>query len=85
MAMGKVALMDHLNLGFLQLGLVALAFAGLQVWWISTTIRKRDLARPLSEREFRRSLERIWAKRTSRSTLQRSATLRRRRSTTPDF
>ena len=54
--------MEHLNWGYLQLGLVALVFGGLQVWWIGSTIRKRDLARPLSEREFRKSLERIWAK-----------------------
>jgi hypothetical protein len=51
--------MEHLNSGYLQLGLVVLAFGGLQVWWISSTIRKRDLARPMSEKEFRRSLERI--------------------------
>jgi hypothetical protein len=53
--------MVHLNWGYLQLGLVAFAFGGLQVWWISSTLRKRDLARPLSEGEFKRSLERIWA------------------------
>ena len=62
MALGKVALMDQLNWGYLQLGLVALAFGGLQVWWISSTLRKRDLARPMSEGEFRGSLERIWMK-----------------------
>ena len=56
--------MEHLNWGYLQLGLVALAFAGLQVWWISSVFKRRDLARPMSEGEFRRSLERIWAKRT---------------------
>ena len=55
--------MDHFNWGSLQLGLFALAFGGLQVWWISGTIRKRALARPMRESEFRRSLERIWAKR----------------------
>jgi hypothetical protein len=55
--------MDTHNWGYLQLGMVALAFGGLQVWWIASTLRKRDLARPLNEREFRRSLERIWAKR----------------------
>ena len=55
-------MIDHLNSGYLQLGLVALVFGGLQVWWISTTLRKRDLARPLSEGEFRKTLERIWAK-----------------------
>jgi len=56
------SVMDHLNWGYLQLGLVTLVFGGLQVWWISNTMRKRDLARPLNEGEFRRSLERIWAK-----------------------
>jgi len=55
--------MEHLNAGYLQLGLVALVFGGLQIWWIGSTIWKRDLARPLSEGEFRKSLERIWAKR----------------------
>lgn len=54
--------MEHLNWGYLQLGLVALAFGGLQVWWISSVFRKRDLAKPLSAGEFRKSLERIWAK-----------------------
>lgn len=46
-----------------QLGLLALAFAALQIWWIGSTLRRRDLARPMREAEFRRSLERIWAKR----------------------
>jgi len=55
--------MDQLNWGYLQLGLFALAFGGLQIWWIGSTLRKRELARPLSEGEFRQSLERIWAKR----------------------
>ena len=52
--------MDQLNWGYIQLGLVALIFAGLQVWWISTPFSKRHLAQPLSEGEFRKSLERIW-------------------------
>ena len=54
--------MEHLNWGYIQLGLVALAFGGLQVWWIGSTLRKQDLARPLGEGEFRKALERIWAK-----------------------
>lgn len=33
--------MDHLNWGTIQLGLVALAFGGLQVWWISSVFRRR--------------------------------------------
>jgi hypothetical protein len=28
--------MEHLNWGYIQLGLVALVFGGLQVWWISS-------------------------------------------------
>jgi len=54
--------MEHLNAGYLQLGLVALVFGGLQVWWIGSTLRKRDLAEPLSEGQFCRTLEGIWAK-----------------------
>jgi len=51
---------DQLNCGYTQLGLVALAFFGLQAWWISSMFRKRHLARPLSAAEFRNTLERIW-------------------------
>ena len=51
-----------MNWGYIQLGLIALAFGGLQVWWISSTLRKRELAKPLSEDAFRKSLERIWSK-----------------------
>jgi hypothetical protein len=54
--------MERLNWAYIQLGLVALAFGGLQVWWIGSVFRRRDLARPLSEGEFRKTLERIWAK-----------------------
>jgi hypothetical protein len=54
--------MDHLNWGYIQLGLVALAFGGLQVWWICSTLRKQRAPRPLGEREFRKALERIWNK-----------------------
>lgn len=55
--------MEHLSGGYVQLGLIAVVFGGLQVWWIGSTLRKRDLARPMSEGEFRKTLERIWAKR----------------------
>jgi len=48
--------MEHLNAGYLQLGLVALVFGGLQVWWIGSVFRRRDLARPLSEGEFKNTL-----------------------------
>ena len=55
-------MMEHLNWGYLQLGLVALVFGGLQVWWIGSVFRKREQAKPLSEGEFRKALERIWRK-----------------------
>ena len=55
--------MNDLNWGYIQLGLVALAFGGLQVWWTSRIFRRRDLAKPMTEKDFRKSLEQIWAKR----------------------
>ena len=54
--------MHQLNWGYLQLGLVALIFGSLQVWWIGSVFRRRELAKPLSEEAFKRSLERIWQK-----------------------
>lgn len=59
--MGTESVMEQLNWGDLQLGLVALAFGGLQVWWIRSVFRRRDMARPLSASEFRKTLERIWS------------------------
>ena len=53
--------MKHLNWGLLQLGLVALVFGGLQLWWISSIFRRKELARPLSASGFRKSLELIWS------------------------
>lgn len=47
----------------LLLGVFAVVFRGLQLLWIWSTIRKRELARPMSEVEFRKTLERIWADR----------------------
>ena len=60
---GRAQEMDQFTAGYWQLGLLALVFAGLQLWWIGSTLRRnrqRDLARPLSEREFKRSLERMF-------------------------
>ena len=56
--------MEHLNWGYLQLGLFALAFGGLQVWWIGSVFKKQRAPRPMGEVEFRKALERIWAKKT---------------------
>jgi len=58
----SVGVMEQLNGGYVQLGLFALAFGALQIWWIGSTLRRQRLPRPLSEREFRRTLERIWQK-----------------------
>ena len=55
--------MDHLNWGYLQLGLFATAFGGLQVWWIGSVFKKQRTPRPMGEGEFRKTLERIWTKR----------------------
>ena len=54
--------MDHLNWGYLQLALVAIAFGGLQIRWIVSVYWKRKLARPLRKGAFRKALERIWTK-----------------------
>lgn len=55
--------MERLSGPWWQLILFAVAFAGLQIWWIRGLLRQRSLARPMREDEFRRSLERIWARR----------------------
>jgi hypothetical protein len=56
------SIVEHLNWGYIQLGLVALAFGGLQVWWIGSTLKKQRAPRPMGEGEFRKALERIWNK-----------------------
>ena len=48
-------------------GLVATGslFAGLQLWWIGSLVRRnrrRRGAEPLSQKDFRRELERIFSK-----------------------
>ena len=58
--MKRIAEMDQLNWGYIQLGVVALAFAGLLLWWIGSVFKKRERSRPQTNREFRRSLEAIW-------------------------
>jgi hypothetical protein len=55
--------MENLNWGSIQLGLVALAFGGLQIWWISRIVGRRNRAKPMTEKDFRKTLEKIWAKR----------------------
>lgn len=51
-----------MNLAWWSLLVLALLFGVLQLWWIGSLLRQRSLARPLSEPEFRRVLERIWAR-----------------------
>ena len=58
LAEGSAAgVLDNLNWGYIQLGLVALAFGGIQVWWISSVFWRRDLARPQNGVEFHKTLE----------------------------
>jgi hypothetical protein len=54
--------MEQLNWGYIQLGLVALVFGGLQVSWIGSVFWRRDLARAQSDGGVRKSLKRIWKK-----------------------
>jgi hypothetical protein len=54
--------MHQLDWASVQLALVGLAFAGLQVWWISRILRRRGLAKPLDAKDFQKCLERIWKK-----------------------
>jgi hypothetical protein len=56
----RAGVIEHLNWGYIQLGLVALAFGGLQVWWISRVFWKRNLTRTLNEGKFPKTLESIW-------------------------
>ena len=55
--------MDQISGGYWQLALLTVVFGALQLWWIGSTLRRnrqRDLARPMSQREFKRSLERMF-------------------------
>lgn len=45
-AVDTESLMHHLHWGSIQLALAALAFGGLQLWWIGSGFRRRELARP---------------------------------------
>ncbi len=55
--------MPALQSGWVELSVLALVFVALQIWWLSAITRRRRLARPLTEQEFRQVLERIWLKR----------------------
>ncbi|WP_415398605.1 hypothetical protein [Synechococcus sp. W4D4] len=55
--------MPALQSGWVELAVLALVFVALQIWWLSAITRRRRLARPLTEQEFRQVLERIWLKR----------------------
>ncbi|UPM50187.1 hypothetical protein MY494_12925 [Synechococcus sp. A10-1-5-1] len=55
--------MPALQSGWVELAVLALVFVALQIWWLSAIARRRRLAQPLTEQEFRQVLERIWLKR----------------------
>jgi len=55
--------MPALQSGWVELAVLALVFVALQIWWLTAISRRRRLAQPLTEQEFRQVLERIWLKR----------------------
>ena len=55
--------MPALQSGWIELAVLALLFLVLQAWWLTALARRRALAKPLSEAEFRQLLERIWISR----------------------
>ena len=58
----SISFLGSQNWGYIKLDLIALVLGSLQVWWISSVFWRRDLTRPQSGGEFRKSLERIWKK-----------------------
>ena len=56
-------LVPVLQNGWAELAVLAFAFVALQIWWLTAISRRRRLAQPLTEQEFRQVLERIWMQR----------------------
>ena len=54
--------MGHLHWSYLEVGLLVVFYWGLMIWWIRRSKRKQELAKPLTEKEFYKFLERIWAR-----------------------
>ena len=54
--------MEHLHWSYLEVGFLVVFYWGLMIWWIRRAKRKQDLAKPLTEKEFAKYLERIWAR-----------------------
>jgi hypothetical protein len=57
-----MVVLDPATLGYIQLGLVALAFGALQVWWIGSVLRGREQAPQVKASGFREALEPIGAR-----------------------
>ncbi len=59
-------MIENINGGFIALSIVGVVFLGLQVWWISMTIRnnrnQRVLINPNETEEIKKRLERIFFK-----------------------
>ena len=59
-------MMENINGGYVALAVVGLVFLGLQVWWISMTIRNgrndRVLINQNQTDEIKKRLEKIFAK-----------------------
>ena len=56
-------LVPALQNGWAELAALAFAFVALQILWLTAISRRRRLAQPLTEQEFRQVLERIWMQR----------------------
>ena len=50
--------MEHLHWSYLEVGLLVVFYWGLMIWWIRRSKRKQELAKPLTEKEFYKFLER---------------------------
>ena len=59
-------MMEEINGGYIALAVVGLVFVGLQVWWISMTIRngknERVLINHNQTEELKKRLEKIFSK-----------------------
>ena len=58
--------MEHMNGGYVALAVVGLVFLGLQVWWISMTIRsgrnERVLINQMQTKKIKKRLDEIFSK-----------------------
>jgi len=54
--------MEHLHWSYREVGLLVVVYWSLMMWWIRGSKRKQDLAKPLTEKEFAKYWDLIWAR-----------------------